>query len=158
MKKKNLLPLSVGVLISTDSFYFVIRYKLCRKTDKIHYFCDNRKQMTMAKNDWKDRLNIVYSTNPDFQYSTDEKEETETLPKQQQKLRVSIEKNHRGGKTVTVIKNFIGSDDDLKELARLLKTRCGVGGSAKDGEILIQGDFKPKVIELLKNEGYTQTK
>ena len=114
--------------------------------------------MTMAKNDWKDRLNIVYSTNPDFQYSTDEKEETETLPKQQQKLRVSIEKNHRGGKTVTVIKNFIGSDDDLKELARLLKTRCGVGGSAKDGEILIQGDFKQKVIELLKNEGYTQTK
>ncbi|MBR5335557.1 MAG: translation initiation factor [Bacteroidaceae bacterium] len=112
----------------------------------------------MAKNDWKERLNIVYSTNPDFQYSTDEKEETETLPKQQQKLRVSIEKNHRGGKTVTVIKNFIGSDDDLKELARQLKTRCGVGGSAKEGEILIQGDFKQKVIELLKNEGYTQTK
>ena len=112
----------------------------------------------MAKNDWKERLNIVYSTNPDFQYSTDEKEEIETLPKQQQKLRVSIEKNHRGGKTVTVIKNFIGSDDDLKELARQLKTRCGVGGSAKEGEILIQGDFKQKVIELLKNEGYTQTK
>ena len=112
----------------------------------------------MAKNDWKERLNIVYSTNPDFQYSTDEKEDIETLPKQQQKLRVSIEKNHRGGKTVTVIKNFIGSDDDLKELARQLKTRCGVGGSAKEGEILIQGDFKQKVIELLKNEGYTQTK
>ena len=112
----------------------------------------------MAKNDWKERLNIVYSTNPDFQYSTDEKEEIETLPKQQQKLRVSIEKNHRGGKTVTVIKNFVGSDDDLKELARQLKTRCGVGGSAKDGEILIQGDFRQKVIELLKNEGYTQTK
>ena len=112
----------------------------------------------MAKNDWKERLNIVYSTNPDFQYYTDEKEEIETLPKQQQKLRVSIEKNHRGGKTVTVIKNFIGSDDALKELARLLKTRCGVGGSAKDGEILIQGDFRQKVIELLKNEGYTQTK
>ena len=114
--------------------------------------------MAKKNNDWKERLNIVYSTNPDFQYSTDEKEEIETLPKQQQKLRVSIEKNHRGGKTVTVIKNFIGSDDDLKELARQLKTRCGVGGSAKEGEILIQGDFKQKVIELLKNEGYTQTK
>ena len=112
----------------------------------------------MTKNDWKDRLNIVYSTNPDFQYSTDEKEETETLPKQQQKLRVSIEKNHRGGKTVTIVKNFVGSDEDIKELGRLLKTRCGVGGTTKEGEILIQGEFKEKIIEILKREGYTQTK
>lgn len=112
----------------------------------------------MANNDWKSRLNVVYSTNPDFQYSTDEKEKIETLPKQQQKLRVSIEKNHRGGKTVTLVKNFVGSDDDLKELARLLKTRCGVGGSSKDGEIIVQGDFKPRVVEILKQEGYTQTK
>lgn len=112
----------------------------------------------MKKNDWKERLNIVYSTNPDYQYITDEKEENETLPKQQQKLRVSIEKNHRGGKTVTIVKNFIGSDDDAKELGRLLKTKCGVGGSVKDGEILVQGDFKTKIIELLKNDGYTQTK
>lgn len=112
----------------------------------------------MKKNDWKERLNIVYSTNPDYQYITDEKEENETLPKQQQKLRVSIEKNHRGGKTVTIVKNFIGSDNDAKELGRLLKTRCGVGGSVKDGEILVQGDFKAKIIELLKNDGYTQTK
>lgn len=112
----------------------------------------------MKNNDWKDRLNIVYSTNPNFQYSTDEKEEIETLPKQKQKLRVSIEKNHRGGKTVTIVKNFIGSDDDIKELGRLLKTKCGVGGSVKDGEILVQGEFKEKIIELLKKEGYTQTK
>ncbi len=112
----------------------------------------------MKKNDWKDRLNIVYSTNPDFQYTTDEMEEIETLPKQQQKLRVSIEKNHRGGKTVTIVKNFTGSDDDLKELARLLKTKCGVGGTAKDGEIIIQGEFKEKIVELLKKEGYSQTK
>ena len=112
----------------------------------------------MKKNDWKDRLNIVYSTNPDFQYSTDEKEETETLPKQQQKLRVSIEKNHRGGKTVTIVKNFVGSDEEIKELGRLLKTRCGVGGTTKDGEILVQGEFKEKIIEILKKEGYTQTK
>lgn len=112
----------------------------------------------MKKNDWKERLNIVYSTNPNYQYITDEKEENETLPKQQQKLRVSIEKNHRGGKTVTIVKNFIGSDDDAKELGRLLKTKCGVGGSVKDGEILVQGDFKAKIIELLKNDGYTQTK
>ena len=112
----------------------------------------------MKKNDWKERLNIVYSTNPNFQYSTDEKEEIYTLPKQQQKLRVSIEKNHRGGKTVTIIKNFIGSDLDIKELGKLLKTKCGSGGSVKDGEILVQGEFKEKIIELLKKEGYTQTK
>ena len=114
--------------------------------------------MAAKKNDWKDRLNIVYSKNPDFQYTTDEMEENETLPKQQQKLRVSIEKNHRGGKTVTIIKNFIGTEEDMKELARLLKTRCGVGGSAKNGEILVQGDFKEKIIEILKKDGYTQTK
>lgn len=112
----------------------------------------------MKKNDWKERLNIVYSTNPDFQYSTDEKEGICTLPKQQQKLRVSIEKNHRGGKTVTIIKNFVGSDNDIKELGKLLKSKCGSGGSVKDGEILVQGDFKEKIIELLKKEGYTQTK
>ena len=112
----------------------------------------------MKKNDWKDRLNVVYSTNPDFAYSTDEKEENETLPKQQQKLRVSIEKNHRDGKTVTLVKNFIGTEADMKELGKVLKTKCGVGGSVKDGEILIQGEFKEKVIEILKKEGYTQTK
>ncbi|MBQ3540065.1 MAG: translation initiation factor [Bacteroidaceae bacterium] len=113
----------------------------------------------MKNNDWKSRLNIVYSTNPDFQYSVEnEEKETETLPKQQQSLRVSIEKNHRGGKTVTLVKNFIGTEDDLKDLGRLLKTRCGVGGSTKDGEILIQGDFKSKIIDILKKEGYTQTK
>ena len=114
--------------------------------------------MANRNNDWKDRLNIVYSTNPNFAYSTDEMEEIETLPKQQQKLRVSIEKNHRGGKTVTIVKNFIGTENDMKELGKLLKTKCGVGGSVKDGEILIQGDFKEKTIELLKKEGYTQTK
>ena len=114
--------------------------------------------MATKKNDWKERLNIVYSTNPDFEYSTDEKEENETLPKQQQKLRVNIEKNHRGGKTVTLIKNFIGTDEDIKELGKLLKTKCGVGGSVKDGEILIQGEFKEKITELLKKEGYTQTR
>ena len=112
----------------------------------------------MKNNDWKDRLNVVYSTNPDFAYITDEKEENETLPKQQQKLRVSMEKNHRGGKTVTLVRNFIGTEADMIELGRLLKTKCGVGGSVKDGEILVQGDFKEKIIDILKKEGYTQTK
>ena len=114
--------------------------------------------MATKKNDWKERLNIVYSTNPNFQYSTDEMEENETIPKQQQKLRVSIEKNHRGGKTVTLVKNFTGTTEEMKELGKILKTKCGVGGSVKDGEIIVQGDFKEKVIDILKKEGYTQTK
>ena len=112
----------------------------------------------MKSNDWKDRLNVVYSTNPDFNYECIEEEEAETLPKNQQKLRVGIEKKGRGGKTVTLIKGFIGSEDDLKDLSKWLKTKCGVGGSAKEGEIIIQGDFKQRIIELLKAEGYTQTK
>ena len=112
----------------------------------------------MKNNDWKDRLNVVYSTNPDFQYESIEEEEMETLPKNQQKLRVSIEKKGRGGKTFTLIRGFIGAEDDLKELGKLMKTKCGVGGSVKDEEIIIQGDFKQRIIELLKAEGYTQTK
>lgn len=112
----------------------------------------------MKNNDWKARLNIVYSTNPDFNYENIEREETNTLPKNGQKLRVSMEKKGRGGKTVTLIRGFIGTENDLKELAKLLKTKCGVGGSTKDGEIIIQGDFKQRIIDLLKTEGYTQTK
>ena len=112
----------------------------------------------MAKyNDWKERLNVVYSTNPDFSYTFDE-EETETQPKQQQKLRVQIEKHNRGGKTATVIRGFSGTDNDLKELAKWLKTRCGVGGSAKGGEVIIQGGLREKIIELLQKDGYTQTR
>lgn len=112
----------------------------------------------MKNNDWKDRLGMVYSTNPDFHFETETEEETETLPPQQQKLRVKIDRSHREGKTVTLITGFVGTEDDLKALAKWLKGKCGVGGSAKDGEILVQGDFKTKVIELLLKEGYTQTK
>lgn len=109
-------------------------------------------------NDWKDRLNVVYSTNPNFQYETGNTEEAETLSPNQQKLRVQLDRKNRGGKVVTLVTGFVGTDDDLKELGRMLKSKCGVGGSAKDGEIIVQGDFKQKVIELLKKEGYTQTK
>ena len=112
----------------------------------------------MKSNDWKERLNVVYSTNPDFNYETNEELEEETLPKDKQNLRVFIEKKNRGGKTATVGKGFTGSENDLKELAKMLKTRCGVGGNAKDGEIIIQGELKEKVIELLKKDGYTRTK
>ena len=112
----------------------------------------------MKNNDWKDRLNVVFSTNPDLNYEKMEEEEEATLPKNQQKLRVSMEKKGRGGKTVTLIKGFIGTEDDLKDLGKLLKTKCGVGGSAKEGEIIIQGDFKQRIIDLLKSEGYSQAK
>ena len=108
--------------------------------------------------DWKERLGMVYSTNPDFEYTTSAEPEEATLPADKQPLRVWIDRKHRGGKTVTIVRNFIGTSDDMKELGKLLKTKCGVGGSAKEGEILIQGDFKEKVIEILKKEGYTQTR
>lgn len=106
------------------------------------------------KQDWKDRLNVVYSTNPDFDYEHDQEHEDETLPPQQQTLRISIDRKKRKGKSVTLVEGFIGSNDDLKDLAKQLKTKCGVGGSAKDGEIIVQGEFKQKVAEILKKEGY----
>ena len=108
----------------------------------------------MAENDWKARLGVVFSTNPDFNYTTTAEEEVETLPPAQQNLRVWIESNHRGGKTATVVKGFVGSESDLKELAKELKSRCGVGGSAKDGEIIIQGNHRERVVELLIAKGY----
>lgn len=112
----------------------------------------------MKNNDWKERLNVVYSTNPDFQYETDEEEEVELLPKNQQKLRVKLDRKNRGGKTVTLVTGFIGPEDDLKVLGKLLKGKLGVGGAAKDGEIIIQGEFKERVIDILLKEGYRDVK
>lgn len=109
-------------------------------------------------NDWKQRLNVVYSTNPDFNYDTDEGEEMEELPMNQQKLRVRIDRHARKGKVVTIVDGFVGPEDALKELGKLLKTKCGVGGSTKEGEIIIQGEVKEKLIAILKAEGYTNTK
>ncbi|MEI7676880.1 MAG: translation initiation factor [Bacteroidales bacterium] len=112
----------------------------------------------MKSNDWKERLNVVYSTNPDFKYDTDDDESVETLQKEKQQLRISFDKRNRGGKVVTLITGFVGTDDDLKELGKLLKTKCGVGGSAKDAEIIVQGDFRKKVLEILQKEGYLKSK
>lgn len=98
-----------------------------------------------------------YSTNPDAM-RPEEPEVPETLAPDCQKLRVSIERHHRGGKTATLVKGFVGSDDDLVDLAKQLKTRCGTGGSAKDGEIIIQGELKEKIVALLQQMGYKNTK
>ena len=112
----------------------------------------------MNNNDWKERLNVVYSTNPDYSYEKESEEDQITPAASQQKLRVQLDRKNRGGKVVTLVTGFVGTENDLKELGKLLKSKCGVGGSAKDGEIIVQGDFKLKVLELLKKEGYTQTK
>lgn len=100
----------------------------------------------MKSNDWKDRLGIMYSTNPDFQYNTGDEEEEETLPKEKQLLRIALDKRNRGGKAVTLVTGFRGTTGDLEALGKFLKVKCGVGGSAKDGEIIVQGDLRPKVL------------
>jgi translation initiation factor 1 len=107
----------------------------------------------MAK-DWKDRLGIVYSTNPDFGYEKEKEKPEATLPPGKQNLRVSLDKRNRKGKAVTLISGFTGDENDLKDLSKMLKTKCGVGGSVKDGEILIQGDFRDKILQILLQEGY----
>ena len=112
----------------------------------------------MKNNNWKERLNVVYSTNPDFQYEIQEAEEADTLAKEKQQLRISLDKRNRGGKMVSLITGFIGKDEDLQALAKMLKVKCGAGGSAKDGEIIIQGDFRNKLLELLQKEGYVKAR
>ena len=123
----------------------------------------------------KKRVGVVYSTNPDFEYHDDSQEVIDTLPKNQQKLRLSMERAGRGGKTVTIVKGFIGTEEDINALCKLLKQKCGVGGSVifanktkfdgeptddgrRESQILIQGDNRQRLIEILKKEGYTQTK
>ncbi|KAB1064313.1 translation initiation factor [Salibacter halophilus] len=108
----------------------------------------------MSKKNKKKRVDVVYSTNPDYEYDYEDDGVEETLPPEEQNLKVRIEKKGRGGKTAVVVKGFIGSEDDLKDLAKTIKTKCGTGGSAKDGEIIIQGEMRNKVLEVLQKEGY----
>ncbi len=111
----------------------------------------------MAKNK-KIKGDIIYSTNPDYSYDFDNNEMVETLPPSQQNLKVWLDRKQRKGKVVTLIKGFVGNDDDLKGLAKILKTKCGGGGSAKDGEIIIQGDHREKIMSILTAEGYKAKK
>ena len=108
--------------------------------------------------DGKKRVGVVYSTNPDFDYSEVVQEESHTLPRNQQKLRLNMERAGRGGKTVTLVKGFVGSEEDMSALCKQLKQKCGVGGSVKDGEIIIQGDCRQRLIEILRKDGFSQTK
>lgn len=114
----------------------------------------------MGKSDqnWKDRLGVVFSTDPNYAYSHGEDEQAETLPPAQQQIRLVLDKKQRKGKAVTLVTGFVGSNDDLKALGKLLKTKCGVGGTVKDGEVLIQGDFRDKLLQIMLAEGYKQTK
>ena len=115
--------------------------------------------MTEKKDvDRKKRVGVVYSTNPDFDYSEVVQEESHTLPNNQQKLRLNMERAGRDGKTVTLVKGFVGSEEDMSALCKLLKQKCGVGGSVKDGEIIIQGDCRQRLIEILRKDGFSQTK
>ena len=109
----------------------------------------------MAQQDWKSRLGVVYSTNPDYQYQTSPQEaESDTLPPEKQRLTVRIDRRQRAGKQVTLVDGFVGRADDLAALAKTLKTKCGVGGTAKDGQITIQGDLRDKLVALLTGMGY----
>ena len=101
---------------------------------------------------------MVYSTNPDFKFETQEEEEVQTLDPKDQKLIVALDKKGRAGKQVTVVNGFVGSADDLESLGKTLKTKCGVGGSVKDGSVLIQGDQRDKIVTILNNLGYTRAK
>jgi len=109
----------------------------------------------MSKKDRDNRLGVVFSTDPDFQYQTEAANQVVTLPPAKQKLYVELDKKQRAGKQVSIVYNFVGTPDDLAAVAKLLKTKCGVGGSIKDHEIIIQGDFRTKIKEVLVKEGYT---
>jgi len=106
------------------------------------------------KQTFNDFSGIMFSTDPDFVYENAQEETQETLPNGQQNLRVMLDRKNRGGKTVTLITGFVGTQGDLEHLTKTLKTKCGVGGSAKDGEIILQGDFKEKAFLYLQKEGY----
>lgn len=109
-------------------------------------------------NDWKDRLNVVFSTNPDYHCEEENTEPIEEVAKEVQLLRIELDKKHRKGKSATIITGFEGSQEALQKLEKFLKVKCGTGGSSRDGEILLQGDFRQKTLEILHQEGYAKAR
>jgi translation initiation factor 1 len=112
----------------------------------------------MGKKNKKKRDGIVFSTDPDFEYAYREEAEPEALPPNQQRLRVLLDRKQRKGKEVTLVDGYVGPEEDLKTLGKRLKSQCGVGGSVKDGQIILQGDQRDQVVELLISEGFSDTK
>lgn len=112
----------------------------------------------MSKKNKSDKHGFVYSTDPNFSFQHEEEQTAETLPPQQQKLKVRLDTKQRGGKTVTLVEGFVGTDEDLQTLGKSLKNYCGTGGGAKDGEIIVQGDQREKVLQWLLKSGYKNTK
>lgn len=112
----------------------------------------------MSKKNKSDKLGFVYSTDPNFQFQHEDGPAAETLPPQQQKLKIKLETKHRGGKVVTLVEGFVGTDDDLQTVGKALKNFCGTGGSAKDNEIIVQGDQRDKVLQWLQKNGYKNAK
>ncbi len=130
--------------------YNVVNLRFCLNLNPVL-----KKMSKMAKklSSLDDLGGFVFSTNKDFEFESND-EQQETLPPNQQKLEAHLDKKNRGGKIATVIKGFEGNEEDLKTLAKQLKTLCGVGGSAKDGEIIVQGNFRDKIMDFLVKEGY----
>jgi translation initiation factor 1 len=126
----------------------------CSNYRNIFRYLNSQKIRKSMDNDWKKRLGVVYSTNPDYHFQSEDQEEEQTLSPGQQKLYVKLDRKNRKGKTVTLVEGFVGREEDLKSLGKELKSKCGVGGSVRDGEILLQGDFRERVISLLKGQGY----
>jgi translation initiation factor 1 len=111
----------------------------------------------MRKKNKPDTRGFVYSTNPDFSFE-EEQSNAGTLPPEQQKLKVRLDVKHRAGKAVTLVEGFFGKEEDMQELGKKLKSHCGTGGSAKDGEIIVQGDQREKVMQWLRKNGYNSVK
>jgi translation initiation factor 1 len=114
--------------------------------------------MSKKNNDWKKREGVVYSTDSSFQFEYQQQEDSKTLPPQQQNLKVGLDKSMRAGKQVTLVTGFVGATSDLDQLGKVLKSKCGVGGSVKEGTIIIQGDHRDKIVDLLKKDGYKAKK
>jgi translation initiation factor 1 len=112
----------------------------------------------MSKKNNPDKRGFVFSTDPNFKFEPEEDQSHETLPASQQKLKIKLDTKHRAGKAVTLVEGFVGTDEDLQDLGKKLKNYCGTGGSAKGGEIIVQGDQRDKVLQWLQKNGYKQSK